>query len=148
FDQTAGQLVTQSVNSAGARLSSSVDLFQGFQKVNQVKANKYLLMANQSNVERSKNDLMLSVITTYLEALTNLDMYQASLQQMELSKEQLRVMNINVEAGNNTMADLSQAQTQLANDELNMTSANNAYELSLLNLKQQMEMDPATQIEL
>ncbi len=148
FDQTAGRLVTQNVNSAGARLSSNVDLFQGFQKVNQVKANKYLLMANQSNVERSKNDLMLSVITTYLEALTNLDMYQASLQQMELSKEQLRVMNINVEAGNNTMADLSQAQTQLANDELNMTSAFNAYELSLLNLKQQMEMDPAMQIEL
>lgn len=148
FDQTAGQLVTQSVNSAGARLSSNVDLFQGFQKVNQVKANKYLLMASQNNVERAKNDLTLSVITTYLEALTNLDMYQASLQQLELSQEQLRVMNVNVEAGNKTLADLSQAQTQVANDELNMTSALNAYELSLLNLKQLMELNPSTAIEL
>lgn len=148
FDQTAGRLITQSVNSSGLRLSSSVDLFQGFQRLNQVLANKYALMASESEVERAKNDLTLSVITTYLEVLTNLDLHQASLQQLALSQEQLRVMEINLEAGNNTMADLYQAQTQVATDELNVTTSQNAYEMALLNLKQLMEMAPEVEIEL
>lgn len=148
FDQTAGRLITQSVNSSGLRVSSGVDLFQGFQRINQVRANKYSLMASESEVERAKNDLTLSVITTYLEALTNLDLHQASQQQLTLSQEQLRVMEINLEAGNNTMADLYQAQTQVATDELNVTTSQNAYEMALLNLKQLMEMAPEVAIEL
>lgn len=148
FDQTAGRLVTQEVSSAGFRLSTGVDLFQGFQRINQVRANKYLLMASESEVERAKNDLTLSVITTYLEALTNLDLLEASQQQQTLSSEQLRVMEINIEAGNNTLADLSQSQTQRATDELNVTTSQNAYEMALLNLKQLMEMDPSAPIQL
>lgn len=148
FDQTAGRLVTQSMNSAGARVSSGVDLFTGFQRLNQVRANRYQLMASESEVERAKNDLTLSVVTTYLEALTNLDMFEASQQQLALSTEQVRIMEINVEAGNNTLADLSQAQTQQATDELNVTTSQNAYEMAILNLKQLMEMDPSTPIEL
>src|SRR5690606_37108881 len=148
FDQTAGRLVTQSVNSAGLRVSSSFDLFQGFQKINTVKANKYSLLASESNVERAKNDLTLSVLTTYLEALTNYDMMLASQDQLKLSQEQLRVMEINVEAGNRTLADLYQAQNQVATDEFNVTTSENAYELAILNLKQLMEMDPNVEIVL
>lgn len=148
FDQTAGRLITQSVNSAGMRLSSSFDLFQGFQKINTVKANKYSLLASESNVERAKNDLTLSVLTTYLEALTNYDMMLASQDQVKLSKEQLNMMQINVEAGNRTLADLYQAQNQVATDEYNVTTSENAYQLALLNLKQLMEMDPNVSIEL
>lgn len=148
FDQTAGRLVTQSVNSAGLRVSSSFDLFQGFQKINTVKANKYSLLASESNVERAKNDLTLSVLTTYLEALTNYDMMLASQDQVKLSQEQLRVMEINVEAGNRTLADLYQAQNQVATDEFNVTTSENAYELAILNLKQLMEMDPNVEIVL
>ncbi|WP_257667790.1 TolC family protein [Parapedobacter tibetensis] len=148
FDQTAGRLITQSVNSAGGRLSSNVDLFTGFQRINQISANKFQLSADQSNVERVKNDLVLSVVTTYLEALTNQDLWGASRQQLALSNEQLESVTANYEVGNNTLADLSQAKSQVATDELNVTSAQNAFDLSILNLKQLMEMDPAVDIVL
>lgn len=148
FDQTAGRLVTQSVNSAGGRISSNVDLFSGFQRINQIRANRYQLMADESNAERVKNDLILSVVTTYLEALTNQGLLEASEQQLTLSRQQLEVVEANFEVGNNTLADLSQAKSQVATDELNVTSAQNAYEISVLNLKQLMEMDPAVEIEL
>lgn len=148
FDQTAGRLVTQSVNSAGGRVSSNVDLFSGFRRVNQIRANRYQLMADESNTERVKNDLILSVVTTYLEALTNKGLWEASEQQLALSAQQLEAVDANFEVGNNTLADLSQAKSQVGTDELNVTSAQNAYEISLLNLKQLMEMDPATEITL
>ncbi|MGK6351181.1 TolC family protein [Parapedobacter sp. DT-150] len=147
FDQTTGQLVP-SVNTANASLSTDVPIFQGFQRVNQILANKNQLSADQSNIEKVKNDLVLSVVTTYLEALTNQDLLTAAEQQLGLSQRQLEVAEANYEVGNNTLADLSQAKSQVATDELNVTSAQNAYELSMLNLKQLMEMSPSEDIAL
>ena len=147
FDQTTGQLVP-SVNTANGGISTDVPIFQGFQRVNQILANKNQLAADQSNVEKVKNDLVLSVVTTYLEALTNQDLLTAAEMQLKLSQQQLEVAEANYEVGNNTLADLSQAKSQVATDELNVTSAQNAFELSMLNLKQLMEMDPAEDIAL
>ncbi|MGV3761637.1 TolC family protein [Parapedobacter sp.] len=147
FDQYTAQLVP-SVNTASGGVSTDIPIFQGFQRINQIRANKSQLAADQSNVEKAKNDLVLSVATTYLEALTNQDLLTAAEQQLKLSQRQLEVANANYEVGNNTLADLSQAKSQVATDELNVTSARNAYELSMLNLKQLMEMDPAEDIML
>ncbi|RQP08886.1 MAG: TolC family protein [Parapedobacter sp.] len=147
FDQTTGQLVP-SVNTANAGASADVPIFQGFQRINQILANKNQLAADQSNIEKVKNDLVLSVATTYLEALTNQDLLTAAEQQLNLSRQQLEVAEANYEVGNNTLADLSQAKSQVATDELNVTSAQNAFELSMLNLKQLMELDPAADIAL
>ncbi len=147
FDQYTAQLVP-SVNTASGGISTDIPIFQGFQRINQIRANKTQLAVDQSNVEKAKNDLVLSVATTYLEALTNQDLLTAAEQQLKLSERQLEAANANYEVGNNTLADLSQAKSQVATDELSVTSAQNAYDLSILNLKQLMEMDPAEDIML
>lgn len=146
FDQLTGRLNTKSVNSVNGNVNSSVVIFQGFQRVNQVLANKYLLLADQSNYEKAKNDLQLAVVTTYLEALTNQDLASASKEQLKLSKQQLEAEQVNFDVGNKTLADLSQAKSQVAIDESNVTSTQNAFDLSMLNLKQLMEMDPSISI--
>ncbi|MGO3107245.1 MAG: TolC family protein [Sphingobacterium sp.] len=150
FDQTSGQLIRGNdwTSSAGAQLSSSVTIFQGFQKVNQIKANKIQLSVDATEVEKVKNDLVLSVVTNYLEAITNNELFEAAKQQVSLSKEQLRQDSIQFEVGNKTVADIAQAENQVATDELNIMSSENAYELSMLNLKQLMEMSPDTTFEL
>lgn len=140
FDQTSGQLIRGNdwTSSASTRISSSVTLFQGFQKVNQVRANKIQLSIDATTIDKVKNDLILSVVTNYLEAITNKELNEASLQQIKLSKEQLRQDSIQFEVGNKTIADLAQAQNQVAVDDLNIMSAENAFELSMLALKQLM----------
>ncbi len=150
FDQTSGQLIRGNdwTSSAGAQLSSSMMVFQGFQKVNQIKANKIQLSVDATEVEKIKNDLVLSVVTNYLEAITNNELFEAAKQQVSLSKEQLRQDSIQFAVGNKTIADIAQAENQVATDELNIMSSENAYELSMLNLKQLMEMSPDTTFEL
>lgn len=150
FDQTYGELVRGNkwINSAGGQISSSVAVFQGFQKINQIRANKIQLTVDQSEIEKVKNDLTLSVITNYLEAITNGELYAASQQQVKLSSEQLRLDSIQFEVGNKTLADIAQAENQVATDELNVMTSQNAYELALLALKQLMEMSPDTVITL
>lgn len=150
FDQTSGGLIsgTQSTNTAGGNLSSDVNLFSGFRLRNQILQNKALLASDKSNVEKVKNDLSLSVVNTYLQILNNQDLIKASEQQLALSKQQLGVADKNFKVGNNTQADLSQAQAQVANNELSLTNAQNAFELAMLDLKQLMEMDPQRNITL
>src|SRR5690606_35043204 len=70
------------------------------------------------------------------------------IQQVKLSREQLRQDSIQFQVGNKTMADLAQAENQVATDELNTMSSENAYELSMLNLKQLMELSPDTTFSL
>lgn len=148
FDEKTGTISNTTNKSIDGDVSSSVTLFQGFQRINQIAYNKYLLEADKSEAERVRNDLQLSVFTTYMEALTNRDLLEASEQQLKLSQDQLAVEEVNMEVGNRTLADLSQARSQVATDELNVTSANNAYELSILSLKQLMEMSPSREIVL
>jgi outer membrane protein len=72
---------------------------------------------------------------------------KASSQQLDLAKQQLAVAQRNFDVGNKTQADLSQSKAQVATAELNLTNADNAFQLSMLNLKQLMEMDPERQID-
>lgn len=146
FDPFTAKLNTASVSSLNGSANTSAVIFQGLQRINLVSANKYLLLADQSNIEKVKNDLDLAVVTTYIEALTNQDLAIASQQQLKLSKQQLEVERINFDVGKKTQADLSQAISQVAIDESNLTTTQNLYDLSILNLKQLMEMDPNTAI--
>ncbi len=148
FDEKTGTLGNTTNKSVDGNLNTSVDLFRGFQKVNQIAFNKYLLEADKSNVEQIRYDLQISVFTAYMEALTNRDLLEAAKQQLNLSNKQFLVEEIQVETGNKTFADLSQAKSQVALDELNVTSAQNSYELSILTLKQLMEMNPLKEIVL
>jgi len=148
FDERTGTLENRTTWSADGSLDMSVVLFQGFQKINEIKANRFLLESDKSNAQRVRNDLKLSVLTTYIEALTNRDLWEASKLQRSLSQQQLDVEEASVDVGNKTLADLSQARSQLATDELNVTAARNAYEASLLDLKQLMELNPQQEISL
>lgn len=148
FDERTGTIENTTTKSVDGSLDLSVSLFQGFQKINEIKANRFLLESDKSNAQRVRNDLKLSVFSTYIEALSNRDLWEASKLQLNLSKQQLEVEEASMEVGNKTLADLSQARSQLATDELNVTAARNAYEASLLDLKQLMELDPQRQIQL
>ena len=64
FDQLSGQPFDQSITSGNGNLNSSVVLFQGFQRINQILQNKYSLEANKSNLQKAMikwpNDVLIS----------------------------------------------------------------------------------------
>ncbi len=148
FNQNSGRFLNQAVSSSNAFLQSNLILSQGGTRISQIAQNKYLLLSDKSNIEKVKTDLSLTVITTFLEAIKNRDLVTASRQQLDLSNLQVNVAQKNFDVGNNTLADLSQAKAQSGTNELALTNALNAYDLSILNLKQLMEMNPAISIAL
>jgi outer membrane protein len=146
IDQSTYQFINQRILQFYGNISSQVTLFQGGQLRNQIIQNKLTLDANKTATTKVKNDLVLNVVTTFLQVLTNQDLVKASQQQIDIAKLTLERAQKNFNVGNQTLADLSQAKAQLSTADLNYTNAENQLELSLLTLKQYMEMSPAIDI--
>ncbi|MEO8794623.1 MAG: TolC family protein [Daejeonella sp.] len=147
IDPLSNQFVNQSVNSTNANIFSSVTLFQGFQKINQIAQSKYELEADKSFTQKTKNDLVLLVVSTYLQILNGRDVLVAAQQQLGISQQQLDREQKFFDVGNKTLADISQSKAQVATAELNVTNAQNQLDLAFLNLAQLMERDPADSFE-
>lgn len=130
---------------AGA--STNLDLFNGFAKINQIKQNKALIEAGKTNTEKIKNDLILSVITSYMQILFNKDFLKAAQQQLVVAKQQLNQQQQLLDVGNKTLADVSQSKSQVAAAELSVTDAENSLAISFLNLAQLMDIPSATVFE-
>ncbi|MDB5015315.1 MAG: transporter [Mucilaginibacter sp.] len=130
-----------------AQASLAVTIYQGGQLRNQIVQNKLLLDVDKGATAKVKNDLLLNVVTDYLVILTDQDLVTAAQQQVALAKITLDRAQRNFEAGNQTRADLAQAQAQVSTADLNLTNAQNQVDLAVLILKQYMEMNPSTQIK-
>jgi outer membrane protein len=140
IDPSTNQYISQQFNSASGNLSASVDLFAGWQKINQIKQNKLLLDADKTNIEKVKNDLILQVVTAYMQILFNRDLLKAADAQLIVAKQQLSQQQQLLDVGNKTLADVSQAKSQVANSELEVTNAQNNLSISYLTLNQLMEL--------
>jgi len=123
-----------------------ITVYQGGQLRNQVLQNKLILDVDKTSTAKVKNDLVLNVVTDYLQILTNQDLVVAAKQQIDIANQTLDKSQISFKVGNQTLADLAQAKAQLSTANLNLTTAQNQLDLSILILKQYMEMDPNTQI--
>lgn len=144
INPTTNEFISQKFSSITGGMSAGLNLFQGFQRVNTIKQNKLLLDADKTNTEKVKNDLILQVITSYLQILYNKDFLVAAKQQLAVAKQQLVREQQLLDVGNKTLADLSQAKSQVATSELDVTNADNALTISYLTLAQLMDVPSAT----
>jgi outer membrane protein len=143
-DPSTNQFNSEKFSSFNGGLSTGVDLFQGFQKLNQIKQNKLLLDAGKTNTEKVKNDLILQVITSYMQILYNKDFLVAAQQQLAVAQQQLKQQQELLDVGNKTLADLAESKSQVATAELDVTTAENALTISYLTLAQLMDIPSST----
>jgi outer membrane protein len=146
IDPSTNQFINQRIFALNGTVSTQITLFQGGQLRNTVIQNRLLLDADKTATAKVRNDLILNVVTTYLQVLTNQDLVKAAQQQIDVAKITSDRAQKNFDVGNQTLADLSQAKATVSTADLNYTNAENAYEISLLTLKQYMEMAPQTEI--
>jgi outer membrane protein len=144
IDPFTNQFVTQNVFSTNVSLNGSIVLFNGFGTINTIKQNETTLKANQLDVEQAKRDISLNVANAYLQLLLAQELEQASLAQVEITKNQLERTEKLFKAGSVAEVQVLNLKSQLANDEVNVITARNQVSLARLKLLQEMNM-PATQ---
>ncbi|MDO1499309.1 TolC family protein [Winogradskyella maritima] len=87
-DPNTGTFVNQDFYSNNYSLESSIDLFQGFQKINAIKASKLLFKATKEDVLQQKYLLAFRV----MQAFYDIQFFEGL---VEISKEQLTVSQTN-----------------------------------------------------
>lgn len=127
--------------------SASVDIFNGFAKLNQIRQNKILLEVGKANTDKVKNDLILQVVTSYMDILYNRDRLKAARQQLEVANLQLKQQQELLDVGNKTLADIAETRALVATAELDVTTAENALSISLITLAQLMDIPSDTRYE-
>lgn len=149
--------VNTSSNGTNMSLSASVPLFTGLQIPNEYALAKLNLKAATADLQKAKDDISINVASYYLQVLFNKELHQVALGQVALSKEQLERISRLAELGKASPAEVAEAKSRVAQDEMTAVQTNNDYQLALLDLSQLIELEtpegfvleePAVQLEL
>lgn len=125
----------------GWNANMSLPIFQGLSAVRQLKyahANMKMLI---EQTEAAKDEVTLSVISYYLQALYNREMVAVNKEKLRLSNVQLERQQILLDAGKVPEVDVIQAKAQVANDELSVVTSENDYQLALIDLAKALELN-------
>jgi len=129
-------------------LEGSFDLFQGFQKVNRIKATRLIYQATKEEVKQQKYLLAFRV----MQAFYDIKFFEGAL---KIAKEQLGISQANydlvskqIELDIKAGADLYEAESLLLTDKLNFKRVKNQLAEAKLILIQEMNLEGQTDIRL
>ncbi len=148
IDYTSYSFVNQVTHSSAISLSLNQTLFQGFQIKNTIRQSHINREAATQDQAQTKNDIALQIAQAYLSILLAQENAAVLNNQATISQQQYQQTLKLIAAGvlaENSKYDL---EAQLARDEENIVMAENAIELSYLNLKVLMNIDIVKSIDI
>lgn len=134
-------------NSISPSASTQVTLFNGFRLQNNIQQTSRDYKASQKDLDKSKNDVILNVATLYLTVILNKELYENAKFQLSSSTHQLERTKKQVAAGALPISNELNLDAQVASNELNLINRENGVALSLLQLKQALQLPASTPIE-
>lgn len=144
INPVTNQFTTREINSLSPNASSNITLFNGLRIQNTIKQTSKNLDASEADLEKAKNDVILSVINLYITVVFNKELLENATYQLSSSQQQLERTRKQVAAGSLPKSDELNLDAQVATNELNVINRENALALSLLQLKQGLQI-PASQ---
>lgn len=144
IDRFTNTFASTQVLSQNFYISSNVVLWSGLSQYNTIKANEYNYLSGVELLKQQQNDLSLNVANAYIGVIFSEEVMKISQNQLDVSQEQLDRTTKLVNAGSLAKSVEYDIKAQLANDLVSVTTAENNYQLSLLSLKQLMNLDSVT----
>ena len=144
-DEDTGDYTTKYVNTnsqgTNMSLSTTVPIFTGFELPNQYELSKLNLKASLADLQKAKEDLAINIASAYLQALYNKELHQIAVNQAAISQEQYERIETLERLGKASVAEVAEAKSRVAQDQLNVVQANNNYNLAILDLTQLIELE-------
>ena len=129
-------------------LYSTIEIFSGFMKINQIAYEKYTYQAVQNQLQQVKNDVALEVINGYFDLLLKEGLHQIAWQNFDLSREQRDYTAMLVELGRKAGTDLLEMEATAAADSFLLVQSEHLMEQAHLNLKYQMNYPVEQSLEI
>jgi len=134
--------------STSASLRASINLFEGFQKDNDLKSKKVLQEMSVQEVLRIKNMISVQISSAYLQILLAKEILQTAKQSMESVKQQAERTGKLVNAGSVAYSSLLEVESQLATEKVQLVNAQNQVNNSLLALSQLLDLTRETDFDI
>ena len=147
-DPNTGTFVTQDFFSNNYNLNGSIDLFQGFQKINSIKASKFLYKATKEETTQQKYLLAFRVMQAFYDIQFFEGLLAISKEQETVSQSNYDLVEKQIELGLKAGADLYEAESLLLTDKLNVTQSKNKLAGAKLSLIQEMNLENANDISI
>jgi len=147
-DPNTGTFVVQDFFSNNYSVQSNIDLFQGFQKINSIKASKLLYKATKEERLQQKYLLAFRVMQAFNNIRFSEGLVAIAKEQLEVSKTNYQLVEKQIELGLMAGADLYEAKSTLLSDELNLTQSENQLAAAELALIQEMNLENTSEIEI
>ena len=148
IDPTTNTFISNNSSFSGISASSNFNIFSGFSVRNNIKKSKILLEKSVFDLENTRNNVMLSVVSSYLNVLLNTDRLDNARFQLQSTQEQLNRTAKLVDAGSIPVTNKLNLEAQLAGDELSLIQQENNYRLSVLQLKQILLLETNKEIKI
>lgn len=126
--------LTTQFSSFGGNIGLTV--FNGRQNINQLSRANLNLLARQYQLEDIKDDVSLFVANAYLQVLFSRELEQVQGYQLELAQQELARIQLSIEAGILTAAELFEIEANIAAQEQAVVQAENNYRLAKISLAQ------------
>jgi len=141
IDRFTNTFANTQVLSQNFFLTSGVTLWSGLSQYNTIKANEFNYLSGVENLKQQQNDLSLSVANAYIGVIFAEELSKISTNQLLVTQEQLDRTQKLVVAGSVAKSVEYDIRAQLANEQLNVVNAENNYQISILTLRQLMNLD-------
>ena len=94
-----------------------------------------------ADLEKAKEDISINIASAYLQVLFNQELRDVAQGQVELSREQCARIERLAQMGKASAAEVADARSRVAQDQMTLVQTDNDYHLSLLDLAQLIELD-------
>ncbi len=145
-DPNTNDIVESDFFSNSYSLNASMGIFQGFQKINSIKASKFLYRATIEDVQQQKYLLAFRVMSAYYDIKFYEGLVNNSIEQAEISHANYNLVKKQIELGLKAGADLYEAEAALLGDQLLVTQNSNLLAGGKLILLQEMNLEDITDI--
>ncbi|WP_170178511.1 TolC family protein [Flammeovirga pectinis] len=122
-------------------LNAEIVLYAGNYLNNKILISKLGLQSSILNNKKLENDIILLITTLYLEILYQKDLINLAKEQLEMSQNQLGIVEDLIILGKQPKEDLYKIKSQVINDKINLNNQKNTLKNNLLNLSNIMNIE-------
>jgi outer membrane protein len=144
LDPVSNSFVSQEIKSSNLSANASLPLFNGFRIHNSIRQNQQFTAAVEQDLAKAKNDLILNVASLFINVVFNKELVENAKYQLASSQQQLDRTRRQVAAGALPKSEQLNLEAQAAGNEVTLVQQENALALSILQLKQALQI-PASQ---
>ena len=139
-DPNDNSIVNSDFFSNNYSINSSIDLFQGFQKINEIKAAKFMYNATKEETLQQKYLLAFRIMRAFYDIQFFQGLLAISNEQQAVSQRNFDLVKKQIDLGLKAGADLYEAESLLLTDKLNVTQTANSLTAAKLGLIQEMNL--------